>query len=597
MRAGIVALCLMVAGCDAGPISLIVDLKTDLVAGAEFVVVRTEIDGELAADRRVMLGDDYLGGTRVAERTGLSPGIRDVRVSLLDEAGAVVVSRQVLVQQDVSYGLTVLLTRDCADVVCPGPGDPGDATVCVAGSCTNPGCSDLDRSLCPSAECSASSECPPVDACAESVCDDGVCLARPLSGSCMPDEFCRPESGCEVVPGNDAGAPMPDAGVDAGFDAGLDAGTDAGADAGFDGGFDAGGPPGFLADELSAGGAHTCATRRGSGELYCWGENSSRQLNLTGPEQRLVPTAVPYGVASSVVTYFNHTCATDAAGVVSCWGRGAQMELGVDISPDLFSEPARVVSTLPGGSSLVPGFQSCAIVPGGGLQCWGRNAFGQLGIGRTTPSGGELPMFALTMGPCSDAGVGGEHACAVRDPGDVLCWGRNGNDQLGHGMTGDRSSPTAVMLARDAGWRLGIGEYHSCAVNGSRELWCWGSNGSGQAGIAGGGSLGVPTRVTGVTADEVCAGAEFTCVRDGGAIACSGSNDRGQLGRGALGGAESSFAPVIGIADADRLRCGKHHVCVRLGSGELRCWGEGSAGQLGDGTRDSSGTPVVVREP
>lgn len=37
------------------------------------------------------------------------------------------------------------------------------------------------------------------------------------------------------------------------------------------------------------------------------------------------------------------------------------------------------------------------------------------------------------------------------------------------------------------------------------------------------------------------------------------------------------------------------HACAVMESGEVRCWGAGSVGQLGDGARDFRRTPVVVR--
>src|SRR5207247_10482670 len=39
---------------------------------------------------------------------------------------------------------------------------------------------------------------------------------------------------------------------------------------------------------------------------------------------------------------------------------------------------------------------------------------------------------------------------------------------------------------------------------------------------------------------------------------------------------------------------GDYHVCVLLQSGEVRCAGNNSAGQLGDGTQTDSSSPVAV---
>ena len=42
------------------------------------------------------------------------------------------------------------------------------------------------------------------------------------------------------------------------------------------------------------------------------------------------------------------------------------------------------------------------------------------------------------------------------------------------------------------------------------------------------------------------------------------------------------------------IAAGYNHNCAVLASGEARCWGWNDAGQLGDGTKDSSATPIAV---
>jgi alpha-tubulin suppressor-like RCC1 family protein len=65
---------------------------------------------------------------------------------------------------------------------------------------------------------------------------------------------------------------------------------------------------------------------------------------------------------------------------------------------------------------------------------------------------------------------------------------------------------------------------------------------------------------------------------------------------GAVGGAgglntggTSSTGPVV-----DELAL-TFHSCARLRDGTVKCWGENSAGQLGDGTTTDSPTPVLVK--
>jgi len=403
-------------GCGDGDIQLIVDLKTDFVPGAEFVGVRTELDGELIEDVSATASRDYLEPQRVAERSGLAAGDRTVTVSLLAPSGAVLASRRLRLDLDRSLAVTAVITRDCRDVSCPGPGDPEGFTTCIAGACADPGCSEADPAACPMPECTAASQCPMSDPCAEAVCDDGVCLYRPDPMACGVDEFCAAESGCTPLPES-----RPDAGaMDAGFDAGTDAGVDAGP-------VDAGPPPpGLLVSELSVGGQHNCAITT-AGQLVCWGNNTSRQ---SGPTGIIVdrPAVHPEDPVEAVVAYFNSTCVRRVGGPIACFGRGDDYQLGAMLGGgDPYSATALLPAGLPASPIFVRGNTPCVWTASrDAIYCWGFNFSGQLGIGTGTDR--ELPGDPVMLAMSTvDAETAGNHSCAVTTAGAVYCWGSNGS--------------------------------------------------------------------------------------------------------------------------------------------------------------------------
>ena len=86
-------------------------------------------------------------------------------------------------------------------------------------------------------------------------------------------------------------------------------------------------PAGFA--QLSAGGAHTCATT-GAGAAFCWGEGASGQL---GSGKRTIGV-YPQGVTSLVADTADvsagreHTCARTGARGAFCWGAGADGPAG-----------------------------------------------------------------------------------------------------------------------------------------------------------------------------------------------------------------------------------------------------------------------------
>jgi hypothetical protein len=89
------------------------------------------------------------------------------------------------------------------------------------------------------------------------------------------------------------------------------------------------------------------------------------------------------------------------------------------------------------------GGHTCALTATGGVVCWGTNASGQLGDGTTTQRSTPTAVGGLETGVLTIA-AGNSHTCALTAAGGVLCWGSNGNGELGDGTTAARSTPAAV---------------------------------------------------------------------------------------------------------------------------------------------------------
>jgi alpha-tubulin suppressor-like RCC1 family protein len=53
---------------------------------------------------------------------------------------------------------------------------------------------------------------------------------------------------------------------------------------------------------------------------------------------------------------------------------------------------------------------------------------------------------------------------------------------------------------------------------------------------------------------------------------------------------------VTGLAGVAAISGGYQFACAVLGGGTVQCWGQDSAGQLGNGSMTSSPTPVTVRD-
>ena len=118
--------------------------------------------------------------------------------------------------------------------------------------------------------------------------------------------------------------------------------------------------------------------------------------------------------------------------------------------------------------------------------------------------------------------TGGRHTCAILDNGDLMCWGRDNDGQLGTPGTNTNTyapSSTAIDLGTGrTAVAVSAGEAHSCAILDNDDLKCWGDDDYGQLGL--GSSIHTdlpapsPTAIdlgTGRTAVAVSAGKDFTC--------------------------------------------------------------------------------------
>jgi alpha-tubulin suppressor-like RCC1 family protein len=219
------------------------------------------------------------------------------------------------------------------------------------------------------------------------------------------------------------------------------------------------------------------------GTVACWGRNSRGQIGDGTLISRPNPVPVP-GLEDVVAlaTGAIHACALLGNGQVRCWGDNEHGQVG-DGTTTNRSVPTPVVG-LPSAVAIAAGItHTCAVLTDGTARCWGENNQGQLGIGVV----GDMPV---PVTPLSLSGValitsGRDHACAALVDGQVRCWGGNGVHQASH-LTGNQLSPVTVVLASLAPLRsvtaLAGGGHHTCALQSSGAVYCWGDNNDGQLG-------------------------------------------------------------------------------------------------------------------
>lgn len=199
--------------------------------------------------------------------------------------------------------------------------------------------------------------------------------------------------------------------------------------------------------QVAAGGTSTCA-RMSDATLKCWGKWHG---NSSPAGEVLVPTTVTgLSFVLDVAAGDSHFC-IHQLGIARCWGNNTYGQLGnggvvasatsVPVASPMNTSVSRVYAGLG---------ESCGFKTDGTAYCWGRNLYGSIGDGSTTPSSpwGKLtPQLISTLSSTTQLAVGSENVCS-RSNGVYYCWGQNHRKQLGAYFDGTwPADPTPTPFA------------------------------------------------------------------------------------------------------------------------------------------------------
>jgi alpha-tubulin suppressor-like RCC1 family protein len=355
---------------------------------------------------------------------------------------------------------------------------------------------------------------------------------------------------------------------------------------------------------------HTCG-RYTDGALYCWGDNRFGQLGTGDTLHRASPVRVDFGGLEVVKIFLpagdgditadfaSFSCAVTSDNDLWCWGdnRYGQLATG-DVEPRF--SPTRVAAF---DKSIVKATNgagyTCATTTAGEVFCWGRGGQGQLGTSTAAiqrdPGKADLPISANIDRIAS----GAAHTCARSTDATLWCWGSNEFGQLGFDADSHRTRPTKVDALPGPVGRVAGGASHTCAFIGDGEPWCWGDNRFGQLGTGDTRSRRTPERVDASElglVTQVYGGGRHSCALSvNGSLWCWGANQDGQLG---TGDNEPRLRPVQVAPDlfgtnVAAAYAGGAHTCAVLTDGSVWCWGSNRYGQLG--VAGLTASPSAVR--
>ena len=420
--------------------------------------------------------------------------------------------------------------------------------------------------------------------------------------------------------------------------------------------------PGFADEvrEVRAGDTHACALLSTGDDFFggeatrprCWGGNANTQLSrANSPDLGELWWYSRWELVGFFEVGAAHSCIIDPSDPgggdddrdagraerrgpeIECWGSNAGGQLGVapDDPIDGLVTAARPDPDLDLTGLALGGLHSC-FADSFGVECWGDNRWGQLGV----PDADCCRPVLIRYDVWGDAPreqvsltAGTRHTCALLryyadSPGPLFCWGDNT-----HGQLGNIDAATVPMEVHDSdgaslvALSVAAGPHHTCAIvmgDDGREAHCWGRNGSGELGIGDETDRSEPTRVnlgvepmavfaggeSGLTfdgdLDDVRPGAAHSCALDEkGAAYCWGDNSAGQLG---VAASDPALSPVAThpelrfrtLALGGRFTCGiTRGISGVRSDDELLCWGDNSLGQLGRaGLGSDQPSPVAI---
>jgi alpha-tubulin suppressor-like RCC1 family protein len=219
------------------------------------------------------------------------------------------------------------------------------------------------------------------------------------------------------------------------------------------------------------------------------------------------------------------------------------------------------------------------------------NANSQLDSGDLRAGSQPITLTADLAQPIDLVG-GGNQFCARLDDGRATCWGRRGD-------TWRWDQQSAVPIEID-GWRdvraISNGINTSCALLGNGTVSCLGKNSTGAVGDGTTTDRWTPVAVSGlsnVVALNSGAGYHHCAVLANTTVKCWGENTYYQLGDGTYT-RQPTPVTVSGLSGVTQVSVGERHSCARKSDGTVWCWGSNDVGQLADGGIAESATPRQI---
>ncbi|WP_422662543.1 Kelch repeat-containing protein [Pseudobacteroides sp.] len=329
------------------------------------------------------------------------------------------------------------------------------------------------------------------------------------------------------------------------------------------------------------------------GEVSVSGYNSEGQLGLGDNQTRTIKQIIG-GMkdVKQIAVGSGSTYILMNDGTVKVFGRNIFGQLGIinDKTNKNFPYTLQGVS---GVKKLAVGYDHViALLNNGNVLAWGKNNFGQLGLGSGISD--SVPAQITQLSNVQDVYAGMDFSFAKLSNGKVMVWGRNDQNQLGLGATGNKYTPVENASLFNAS-QISGGLYHCIALMSDGKLKTWGGNAYGQLGFGDLNARSLPTEITSLTGtvNQISAGiySSFALTKDGKVVAW-GYNGNGVLG---IGNNVSKTSPTFipNLTGIKQISAGFYNCAAITNNDIIKVWGY-NVGQLGLGNYEDSYSPVTI---
>lgn len=215
--------------------------------------------------------------------------------------------------------------------------------------------------------------------------------------------------------------------------------------------------------KIAAGGYVTFAIKT-DGTLWAWGTNEYGGLGINSsyPAVSNVSSPTQVGVSTdwaNVAAFGRGGIALKTNGTIWSWGRNSSGQLGLNSfssgATNTVSSPTQIGALTTWSKIATSNYHALALKTDGTLWTWGVNNNGQLGQNDLNDRSSPVQVGALTTWTLPNKEMG-PSVWVPKTDGTLWVWGRNQYGQLGLGDVVNRSSP--VQLGALTSWSAATGE-------------------------------------------------------------------------------------------------------------------------------------------